>query len=61
MFFGKRDKDVRLTDSQYNNLISNMSKRERKEFERKQNQLRREREEDRLLGWLEFEDEPDDM
>lgn len=61
MFFGKRDKDVRVTDSQYNNLISNMSKRERKEFERKQNQLRREREEDRLLGWLEFEDEPDDM
>ena len=61
MFFGKRDKDVRLTDSQYNNLISNMSKRERKEFERKQDQLRREREEDRLLGWLEFEDELDDM
>ena len=61
MFFGKRDKDVRLTDSQYNNLISNMSKRERKEFERKQEQLKREREEDRLLGWLEFEDELDDM
>jgi hypothetical protein len=61
MFFGKRDKDVRLTDSQYNNLISNMSKRERKDFERKQEQLKREREEDRLLGWLEFEDELDDM
>ena len=61
MFFGKRDKDVRLTDSQYNNLISNMSKRERKDFERKQDQLKREREEDRLLGWLEFEDELDDM
>ena len=61
MFFGKRDKDVRLTDSQYNNLISNMSKRERKQFERKQEQLKREREEDRLLGWLEFEDELDDM
>ena len=61
MFFGKRDKDVRLTDSQYNNLTSNMSKRERKEFERKQEQLKREREEDRLLGWLEFEDELDDM
>ena len=61
MFFGKRDKDVRLTDSQYNNLISNMSKREHKEFERKQEQLKREREEDRLLGWLEFEDELDDM
>ncbi len=61
MFFGKRDKDVRHTDSQYNNLISNMSKRERKDFERKQEQLKREREEDRLLGWLEFEDELDDM
>lgn len=61
MFFGKRDKDVRLTDSQYNNLISNMSKRERKDFERKQEQLKREREEDKLLGWLEFEDELDDM
>ena len=61
MFLGKRDKDVRLTDSQYNNLISNMSKRERKDFERKQEQLKREREEDRLLGWLEFEDELDDM
>ncbi len=61
MFFGKRDKDVRLTDSQYNNLISNMSKRERKDFERKQEQFKREREEDRLLGWLEFEDELDDM
>ncbi len=61
MFFGKRDKDVRLTDSQYNNLVGNMSKRERKEFERKQDQLRRDREEDRLLGWLEFEDELDDI
>ncbi len=61
MFFGKRDKDVRITDSQYNNLISNMSKRERKDFERKQEQLKREREEDRLLGWLEFQDELDDM
>ena len=61
MFLGKRDKDVRLTDSQYNSLISNMSKRERKDFERKQEQLKREREEDRLLGWLEFEDELDDM
>ena len=28
---------------------------------RRQDELRREREEDRLLGWLEFEDELDDM
>jgi hypothetical protein len=28
MFFGKKDKDVRLTDSQYKDLVSHMSKRE---------------------------------
>ena len=61
MFFGKRDKDVRLTDKQYKNLTSNMSKKERREFERCQDELRREREEDRLLGWLEFEEELDDI
>ncbi len=59
--FGKRDKDVRLTDGQYNKLLGSMNKKERKEFERRQEELRREREEDRLLGWLEFEDELDDM
>ena len=61
MFFGKRDKDVRLTDKQYKDLTKGMSRRERREFDRKQEQLRREREEDRLLGWLEFEDELDDI
>ena len=61
MFFGKRDKDVILTDKQYKDLTSNMSKRERRELDRRQDELRREREEDRLLGWLEFEDELDDM
>ena len=61
MFFGKRDKDVRLTDKQYKNLTKGMSKRERREFDRKQEQLQREREEERFLGWLEFEDELDDM
>ncbi len=61
MFFGKKDKDVRLTDSQYKDLVSNMSKRERKEFDRKQEQLRRDREDDRLMGWLFMEDELDDM
>ena len=34
---------------------------ERRDFERRKEELRREREEDRLLGWLEFEDELDDM
>ena len=61
MFFGKKDKDVRLTDFQYKDLVSNMSKRERREFDRKQEQLRRDREDDRLMGWLFMEDELDDM
>ena len=61
MFFGKKDKDVRLTDKQYKDLVGSMSKKERKEFDWKQEQLRRDREEDRLIGWLEFEDELDDM
>lgn len=61
MFFGKKDKDVRLTDSQYKDLVSNMSKRERREFDRKQEQLRRDREDDRLMGWLFMEDKLDDM
>ncbi|MBP3195934.1 MAG: hypothetical protein J6N21_02895 [Butyrivibrio sp.] len=61
MFFGKRDKDVRLTDKQYKDLTSNMSKKERREFERRQEQLRRDREDDRLDAWLDFEDEMDDM
>ena len=61
MFFGKKNKDVRLTDKQYKDLTSNMSKRERREFGLRQDELIREREEDRLLGWLEFEDELDDI
>ena len=61
MFFWKKDRDVRLTDKQYKDLTSNMSKKERREFDRMQDKLRREREEDRLLGGLEFEDELDDM
>lgn len=60
MFFGKRDKDVRLTDKEYKNLVKGMSSKERRDFDRRQDQLKREREEDRLLGWLEFEDELDE-
>ena len=52
MFFGKSDKDVRLSDSQYKKLVKNMGKRERKEFDRKQKQLQRERDDDWLLGML---------
>jgi hypothetical protein len=61
MFFGKKDKDVRLTDKQYKELIGGMSKQERKEFERRQEQFRRDREDEELLEWLMIEDELDDM
>ena len=61
MFFGKSDKDVRLSDRQYKDLVGNMSKRERKEFDRKQKQLQREKDDDRILGMLFMTDEFDDM
>ena len=61
MLFGKSDKDVRLTDRQYKDLVGNMSKRERKEFKRKQKQLQREKDDDWLLGMLFMTDELDDM
>ena len=61
MFFGKRDKDVRLTDKQYKDLVGGMIKKELNEFERRQDQLRRDREDDRLDAWLDFEDEMDGM
>ena len=63
MFFGKRekDKDVRITESQYKSLVGGMSKKERKDFERKQKEFRRDREDDRLEACLDFEDDMDDM
>ncbi len=61
MLFGKRDKDVRLTDKEYKDLVSKMSRKERKDFERRQDELRRDRESDRLDAWLDFEDDIDDM
>ncbi len=45
----------------FKELTSAMTKKERRDFERRQDELRREREEERLLGWLEFEDELDEM
>ena len=30
MFFGKKDKDVRLADKEYKSLVGGMSKKERK-------------------------------
>ncbi len=61
MFFGKKDKDVRLTDKQYKDLTSNMSKKERRDFERRQKDFKRDREDDCLDVWLDFEDDMDDM
>ncbi len=63
MFFGKRekDKDVRISESQYKSLVGGMSKKERKDFVRKQKEFRRDREDDRLEAWLDFEDDMDDM
>ncbi len=61
MFFGKKDKDIRVTEKEYNSLVGGMSKKERKDFERRQRDLKRDREDDRLEAWLDFEDEMDDM
>ncbi len=61
MLFGKKEKDGRLTDKQYKELIGGMSKQERKEFERRQEQFRRDREDEELMEWLMIEDELDDM
>ena len=61
MFFGKSDKDVRLTDSQYKNLVGNMSKRERREFERNQRKMQRDRDDDLIMGMLFLHDELDDQ
>ena len=61
MILGKKDKDVRLTDKQYKDLVSGMSKKERKEFERRQDQLRRDREDDLIDAWLDLEEEMDEF
>lgn len=60
MFFGKKDKDVRLTEKEYKNLVGGMSKKERKDFDRRQRELKRDREDDRLDAWLDFEDDMDE-
>jgi hypothetical protein len=61
MIFGKKDKDVRLTDKEYKKLVGSLSKKERKDFDRRQRDLKRERNDDRLDAWLDFEDDMDDM
>lgn len=40
MFFGKKDKDVRLTDKEYKSLVGGMSKKERRDFDRRQRDLK---------------------
>ena len=57
MLFGKKDKDVRLSDKEYKNLVGGMSKKERKEFDRRQEQFKRDRKRDTLDDWLDFEDD----
>ncbi len=61
MFFGRKDKDVRLTDKEYKSLLGGMSKKERKDFDCIQKEFKRDREDDRLDAWLDFEDDMDDM
>lgn len=61
MFFGKKDKYVRLTDKEYKSLVGGMSKKERKDFDRRQKEYKHDREDDRLDAWLDFEDDLDDI
>ena len=60
MLFGKKDKDVRLTDKEYKKVVEGMSRKERRDFDRRQEELRRDRESDRLDAWLDFEDDMED-
>ena len=57
MFFGKKDKDVRLTDKEHKSLVGGMSKKERKDFDRRQKEFKRDRDDDRLNVWLDFEED----
>ena len=61
MFFGRKDKDVRLTDKEYKSLGAGMNKKECKDFDQRQRDFKRDREDDRLNAWLDFEDDMDDM
>ncbi len=47
-YLGKRDKDVRLTDKEYQKHVGGMPMKERRDFERRQEELRCDREDDRL-------------
>lgn len=63
LLFGSDDDehDVRLNDREYKEMMKKLSPSERRDFERRQDQLKRDRENDRLDAWLEFEDEMDDL
>ena len=41
--------------------MGGMSKKERKDFDCRQKEFKRDREDDRLDAWLDFEDDVDDM
>ena len=56
--FGKnKEYDVRLTEKQIKNLTKNMSKSERKDFEKRQKQARDDREYDTLMMMEVFMDD----
>ena len=48
-FGGNKDKDVRLTEKQIQELKKNMSRQERKEFEKRQRQAETDRDWDAML------------
>ena len=48
-FGGDNDKDVRLTEKQIQELTKNMSRQERKEFNKRQKQAQADREWDALM------------
>ena len=56
-FGGNKDKDVRLTEKQIQELTKNMSRQERKEFEKRQRQAEADRDWDAMIFSEIFMDE----
>ena len=62
LFGGDDDEhDVRLNDKEYKEMMKKMSPSERRDFERRQKELKRDRENDKLDAWLDFEEDMDDL
>lgn len=57
MFGSKKTKDVRLTKKEIEELKKNMSRRERKEFERRQREAEMERFDDAVMWGMIFGDD----